>query len=134
MKRRFRNGSGENSEIGKHDLITNMTSDESDKLLADYEAQCDEMRMKQHQEELRRKRLLEMKLLARRKRRQREVKDDLEAELKAQEDQNREILAKARHNEIKKAELKLIQESFEKSNEQDSITLVKSGWFPFIYR
>merc|ERR1712079_16670 len=40
--------------------------------------------------------------------------------------QNHEVLAKARHNEVKKAELKLIQESFENSNEQDSITLVKS--------
>ena len=112
---------------GKHDLITNMTSEESDKLLADYEAQCDEMRQRQHQEELRRRRLLEMKLLARRRQRQRDIKDNLEAELKTHEDQNREVLAKARHNEVKKAELKLIQESFENSNEQDSITLVKSG-------
>ena len=87
----------------------------------------DEMRQKQHQEELRRRRLLEMKLLARRRQRQREVKDDLESELKSHEEQNREVLAKARHNEVKKAELKLIQESFENSNEQDSITLVKSG-------
>ena len=50
---------------GKHEIVKSLSSDESDQILAEYENQCAQMKEKQFRDEMNRRKILELKLIAR---------------------------------------------------------------------